>query len=423
MTRVVTSLSALLFSIILLVSGNAFLMTLLGLRLSLEKVEPALIGWILVCYSIGFVVGTLYANRVIERVGHIRSFAVFSALTAAAALIYPLSSWPPLWAVLRAVSGVSIAGLLVVIESWFSSRATNDNRGTLFAIYQIVFYLAAASGQLLVNVGDPATFEPFTLAAVLLTLALIPLSLTRMEAPVIEQVERLSFVAMFRESSTGIVGAMISGVLISAFYAMGPVYGNLIGLTLHQVSIFMASAILAAMLFAWPLGRICDKSDRRWVLFWISVLSGICSLAAALVGPGSLPLLFLLVGCFLGLASTIYPVAVAITNDRMDSTKIVSASASLLLSYGIGSCIGPIVGSALVGSIGPAGLFIGNAGVLALLALLTLYRIRHTPQVPVAAQEDFVNTFPETTPVIAEMDPRNDEFVESPEAEDIREAS
>lgn len=423
MTRVVVSLSALLFSIVLLVSGNAFLMTLLGLRLSLEKVPPALIGWILVCYSIGFVIGTLYAGRVIERVGHIRSFAVFSALTAAAALMYPLSSSATFWALLRTISGVSIAGLLVVIESWFSSRATNDNRGALFAVYQIVYYVAAAGGQLLVNVGDPSRFEPFTLAAVLMTIALIPLSLTRMEAPAIEQVERLSFVALFRESSTGVMGAMISGVLISSFYAMGPVYGHLIGLSLHQVSIFMAVAILAAMLFAWPLGRVCDRRDRRWVLFWIAVLSGLCSLAVALIGPVTLPLLMTLVGCFLGLGSAIYPVAVAITNDRMDSTKIVAASASLLLSYGIGSCVGPIVGSALVGALGPAGLFVGNAGVLAFLAVLTLYRIRYTPQVPVAAQEDFVTIFPDTTPVITEMDPRNEEFTESPEVEEMREAS
>ncbi|MEP1584543.1 MAG: MFS transporter, partial [Marinobacter sp.] len=173
MTRMVTSLSALILSIVLLVSGNAFLMTLLGVRLSIEAVSPNIIGWILVCYSIGFVLGTLYVHLIIGRVGHIRAFAVFAAMAAVCALLYPMAVSEVFWAILRALSGFSVAGVLVVIESWFSSRATNANRGALFAVYQIVFYLSAAGGQLLINVGEPSSFIPFSLAAVLLTLALI----------------------------------------------------------------------------------------------------------------------------------------------------------------------------------------------------------------------------------------------------------
>src|SRR5690554_6917108 len=209
MTRMVTSLSALILSIVLLVSGNAFLMTLLGIRLSIEQVSPDVIGWVLVCYSIGFVVGTLYVHKIIGRVGHIRAFAVFAAMAAVVALIYPMAVSTVLWAVLRALSGFSIAGVLVVIESWFSSRATNTNRGALFAVYQIVFYLSAAGGQLIVNVGEPSSFLPFSLAAILLALALIPLSLTRMEAPVIEQADRMSVFKLARESFSGVAGALI----------------------------------------------------------------------------------------------------------------------------------------------------------------------------------------------------------------------
>ena len=154
MTRMVASLSALILSIVLLVSGNAFLMTLLGIRLGIEQVAPDIIGWVLVCYSIGFVLGTLYVHRIIGRVGHIRAFAVFAAFAAVASLMYPMALSMGFWAFLRVLSGFSIAGVLVVVESWFSSRATNANRGALFAVYQVVFYLSAAGGQLLVNVGD-----------------------------------------------------------------------------------------------------------------------------------------------------------------------------------------------------------------------------------------------------------------------------
>jgi MFS family permease len=417
----VTSLFALILSIVLLVSGNAFLMTLLGIRLSLEQVSPDVIGWVLVCYSIGFVLGTLYVHKIIGRVGHIRAFAVFAALAAVTSLVYPMAMSTFIWAILRVLSGFSIAGVLVVIESWFSSRATNANRGALFAVYQIVFYLSAAGGQLIVNVGDPSSFLPFSLAAILLTLALIPLSLTRMEAPVIEQASRMSIFKLARESFTGMAGALICGVLIGGFYALGPVYATMVGLDVARTSTFMASAIVAAMLVAWPLGRLCDRFDRRRVMFWVAVLAAGAALGVATFGAGNLLVLTLLVGAFTGLSASVYPIAVAITNDRMESHRIVAASATLLLSYGVGSVIGPIAMAELINLFGPAGLFYGNAGFLMLLAGITSYRISHTDDVPVSEQEHFVPAMPETSPLFTELDPRNTEFHESPEVEQLQE--
>ncbi|MEX2475531.1 MFS transporter, partial [Marinobacter sp.] len=328
------------------------------------------------------------------------------------------------WACLRMLSGFSIAGVLVVIESWFSSRATNANRGALFAVYQIVFYLSAAGGQLVVNVGDPANFMPFSMAAMLLVLALIPLSLTRMEAPVIEQAERMSFFKLARESFSAVAGALICGVLIGSFYALGPVYATMIGLDVARTSTFMASAIVAAMLVAWPLGRLCDRFDRRRVMFWIALVAAASAFSVGIMtaglSAGNWWLLTLLVGVFTGLSAAVYPVAVAITNDRMDSNRIVAASATLLLSYGIGSVIGPIVMAELVSQLGPRGLFLGNAGVLLILAVITSYRISHTDDVAVADQEHFVPAMPESSAVLTEMDPRNESFHESPEVVEMK---
>lgn len=410
MTRMVTSLSALILSTILLVAGNAFLMTLLGVRLGLEAIDPATIGRVLVCYSIGFVVGTLTVGRVIERVGHIRAFAVFSALAAVTALLYPMAVSMTFWAILRGLSGLAMAGVLLVIESWFSSRATNDNRGTLFAVYQIVFFISVAGGQLIINLGDPATFQLYTVAGILLALSLVPLSLTKMEAPHIEQVEHLSIFKLLREATTGVAGTFICGVLIGSFYALGPVYATLIGLNVAQTSLFMAIAIIAAMVLAWPMGIVCDRFDRRRVLFTVSMAAGAAAMAAAFIGV-DLPLaLITAVGLFTGLSAALYPIAVAIANDRMPQSRIVAASATLLLSYGLGSVLGPLVMGELIGMVGPMGLFLGSAGFLGLLALVTAYYIITTEDIPVDEQEHFVTTMPEAMPVLAEMDPRNEDF-------------
>ncbi|PFG10488.1 MULTISPECIES: MFS transporter [unclassified Marinobacter] len=415
MTRMVASLFALLFSIVLLNGGNAFLMTLLGVRLSIEGVAPDTIGTVLVCYSIGFVLGTLFVQKVVSRVGHIRAFAVFATIAAVASLLYPMAVDMVFWAILRAVSGFSMAGVLVVIESWFSSRATNANRSTLFAVYQVVYLLAAVGGQLLINVGNPADYVPYSLAAILLVLALVPLAMTRMEAPEIAPSPRLSVFTLARESFTGVAGAVMAGILIGSFYALGPVYATLVGLDVSQTANFMASAILAAMLLAWPIGILCDRFDRRRIMFWISVLAAIAALVVSMLGSHQLLALTLAVAVFTGLSASIYPVAVAITNDRMESSRIVAASATLLLSYGIGSVIGPVVLSKLIQLLGPQGLFYGYAAALTVLAAATSYRITHTEDIRVEDQEHFVPAMPETSMVLAEMDPRNAEFTDSPE--------
>ena len=415
MTRMVASLFALLFSIVLLNGGNAFLMTLLGVRLSIEGVAPDTIGTVLVCYSIGFVLGTLFVQKVVSRVGHIRAFAVFATIAAVASLLYPMAVDMVFWAILRAVSGFSMAGVLVVIESWFSSRATNSNRSTLFAVYQVVYLLAAVGGQLLINVGNPADYVPYSLAAILLVLALVPLAMTRMEAPEIAPSPRLSVFTLARESFTGVAGAVMAGILIGSFYALGPVYATLVGLDVSQTANFMASAILAAMLLAWPIGILCDRFDRRRIMFWISVLAAIAALVVSMLGSHQLLALTLAVAVFTGLSASIYPVAVAITNDRMESSRIVAASATLLLSYGIGSVIGPVVLSKLIQLLGPQGLFYGYAAALTVLAAATSYRITHTEDIRVEDQEHFVPAMPETSMVLAEMDPRNAEFTDSPE--------
>ncbi|WP_166254720.1 MFS transporter [Marinobacter salicampi] len=421
MQRTALTLSSLITSIILLIMGNAFLTTLLGLRLSIEEFNPSVIGWILVFYSVGFVAGTLYAGRIIEKVGHIRAFAVFAAVLSASVLIYPMAVEAWLWGFLRVLGGFVMAGLMIVMESWFSSKADNRNRASLFAIYQIIFFLSTAGGQVLIRVGDPSGFIPFSLAAILVVLALTPLALTRRESPTITRGERMSLRHLYRTSPAGTAGALIAGLLISAFYAMGPVYANRIGLDVTQLSNFMASAIVAAMLLAWPIGRLCDRFDRYRVMVISAIIAAACSLAAALLGEYNMLLLVFFVGLYMGIAAAIYPIAVAITNDLMDSHKVTAASTALLLSYGVGSIVGPLVSALFMDLLGPRGLFVSNALILGGLIAFMLVGPGRVAHPPVARQEQYYTTIPEAALGIADIDPRNQEFDDQHPSEPVTE--
>lgn len=414
MGKIALGLSSLIVSLVLLVSGNAFLTSLLGLRLSMGDFNSSVIGWILVFYSFGFVAGSLYASRIINSVGHIRAFAVFAAVLSVVILLHPLAIDIALWAGLRALAGFAMAGLMIVVESWFSSAATNKNRASLFAVYQVIFFLSTAGGQVLIRVGDPTGFAPFSIAAILVTLALVPLSMTRRESPTIEPSERMSLRRLYKTSPVGVVGALVGGILITSFYMLGPVFGDQVGLERNQISNFMATAIIAAMLFAWPVGRLCDYFDRNRIMLSAATVAALASLSAALMGGFSTLVLFVSVGVFIGISATLYPIAVAVTNDLMESRQITAASTALLLSYGIGSCLGPLLSALFMDLLGPRGFFISNALVLGGL-ILFLTPVRKQPTVPVTEQEQFFTATPEAILGLAELDPRAPEIDESDE--------
>ncbi|MBV0932574.1 MFS transporter [Marinobacterium weihaiense] len=414
MRLLVISLLALFVSLILLIVGNSFLITLLGLRFSLLGIDPSTIGMVMVCYSAGFVLGSLYADRVVRRVGHIRAFAVFAALAGMAALIYPMTYNVWHWGLLRGIGGLSIAALFITIESWFSAVATNSNRSTIFSLYQIAAYSAAALGQLLIGNGNPINYALFSLAALFIVAGIIPLSLSRMKSPEIpEHTEHMSLRQLVRQAPLGVMAAFTGGIFLGSFYALVPLFANLTGMKNQDVSIYMFASILAAMLVAWPIGWICDRARRSYVLLIVLVLaSGACAANVLVIDLEFRWRLLALCVC-MGLASTVYSIAVAITNDMMDSSQIIAASSGLLLSYGVGSVVGPLLSSTLMEQFGPAALFQTLAAALVLMAGYTLYRQYQVPPLPVEAQEHFVPAIPDVH-AISDIDPRNDEFVDTP---------
>jgi MFS family permease len=417
MIRIVLPIFALFLSLVLLVSGNTMLGTLLAVRLEIEGFRAALSGLVLAFYAVGFVLGTMYGIRVIQRVGHIRAFAAFGAVTCAAILMHPLYVSTDLWMVLRLVVGFCVAGLMLTTESWVNAIATSQTRGALLGIYLVLFYLAAASGQFMIAVGDPANFPLYSVAAILVALSLLPLLLTRSVAPELHEVERLSLRELYDTAPLGIIGGIVSGAAMSAFTTMGPIYATRVGLEITQLSLFMGIGVLSAMLFQMPVGFLSDRFPRSRVVFGLALAGLTAALLATVAAKTSTIALFLTTGLFVGFIASLYPVCLALTHDQMPHNKIVPANATLLLCFGIGTIIGPIGSAVLMTTIGPSGLFVFAALILLVLAARAAYYLRHQPQLPVTEQEHCVAVPPVSTPVLMELDPRSDTFQDTPETE------
>ena len=90
--------------------GNGLFGTLTALRMSEEGLDPTIIGVVVSCHSIGFIVGCLYG----QRIGHIRCFTAFAAVLAVVCLILPMPVNPYSWILLHLVFGFCSAMLLMV---------------------------------------------------------------------------------------------------------------------------------------------------------------------------------------------------------------------------------------------------------------------------------------------------------------------
>lgn len=411
MRHTVISLFAMFASLALFIVGSSLLGTLLSVRLSIEGFQPFTIGSVLVFHSLGFVIGTRVVTRVIRRVGQVRSFAAFAAVACVAALLHPLflSGW--LWALLRFLVGFCAAGLIMVLESWISGRASNSTRGALLGIYQVVYFSSAALGQFLVGASAPDEYPIYSLVAILLVLSLVPLSLTREEAPTLGPVARLSFRKLYELSPSALLSGIFSGMAVSAFLSLGPLYAHEIGMSITGVSHYMMLAVVATMALQWPVGRLSDRIDRRRLLAGLGGLAALSAAAGALSGQFWPPVLYLATVVMFGISGCLYPIALSMLNDNMEAGNPVAASAGLLFVYGIGTCIGPVLGAASMALLGPLGLFIFLAISFAVLGAYVARRIRTTDDLPVHEQGPYVNLAAgDAGPALLELDPRNDEY-------------
>ena len=389
--------------------GNSLLGVVLPLRMEAAGYPVALTGAIMAAYYLGLALGGLRSKRVIFRIGHIRAFAVFSALTAVTTLAYAAFLHPTAWLVLRIVNGFCIAGLTAAIESWLNTRSSNQTRGRVLSFYMVTFFLATALGQTLVNLADVGSPDLFMLAASLIALSLIPVAMTSLGEPNLSDSQVLNVRDLYTASPVGLVGAGVAGLMVGSFYALGVVFAIKIGLGVSEAALFMSVVVLGGLTFQIPIGVLADRYDRRFVMAGVLMAVGIAwGTLASFIAAGLPFALLLMVGvAFGGAMSSVYPLCVAQTFDRLERRYYVAASGRLLMVYSIGATVGPLLASALMSIYGPSSFFLFEATVAVLYAVFVFVYASRRPSVPVDQRERYV-PLPDVTPIVMGLDPRTE---------------
>lgn len=419
MLPTIISIQSLLLGMGILLAGSGLLATLLGLRAHIAGFPDVMIGLIMSGFYVGYILGTLWIPPLIRRIGHIRSFTAMAALSSAAGLVHGLWVEPWAWLALRVISGISLLGLYMVIESWLNEQSSHV-RGQIFGIYMTISLLALGAGQFLIGIFGAEALGSFALVSLLFTLGLVPVALTQVKQPTPIETARLSVRRLYQLAPTGAIGALISGTVTGALWGMAAVYASRMGLPEPKIALFMALLIFGGAFLQWPLGRLSDHFDRRKVLVGIAgagVLSSVFLLSIVPMGPdGQIHDVFWFgVLLFGGFAFSLYAVSVAQTHDRLHPEQVLEATRSLLLLNGAGAILGPLISGLFMQWLGAPGFPVFILATLLVLMALVIHRVLNDAPVPLDERVDFVVST-RTSAVAAEFDPRIEEAAQQIQA-------
>jgi len=407
------SISSLLVGMSMLLMGNSLQGTLIAIRATGEQFSESSIGIMASGYFLGFVLGTLVTAYLIERAGHIRGFTALASLASAAALGHIIIVDPVAWTIFRAISGFCFAGIYMVIESWLNERATNETRGQVLAAYMFVNLMSLTAGQFLISAADPLGYVLFCIVSILVSIAIIPVSITRTQAPTPQKPRPLPIRRLFSISPLGFIGCLGYGLALGAFWGLAPVFAGRVGLDVHGVAMFMALSILGGGLMQWPIGWLSDKYDRRTVLTIALFVAGGMAIVIATVGITRPEYLLYIAFVYGATSFPLYALTVSHANDYVEADERVGVSGTLLLTYGTGAIIGPVLAGPIMAKLGAAGLFYYIGGVFIVVGSYALWRMTRRAAPALADQAKFVPT-PGSTLVASELDPHAEVNPEEP---------
>jgi MFS family permease len=353
-----------------------------------------MIGLVMSFNYVGLIVGSMVAPIIIRNVGYVRSFAAAASLGSASAIAHLL--WVDLipWIVFRTATGSSLSVMFVVAESWLNSSSTRQNRGRLLSVYSVVYIVSMGAAQPLMEFFPPSSFEVFGVTTVLISFCLIPVTIMRVAGEPGTDRERPRLFRTFMKSPLAGSGVIVAGIMAGATWSLTPLYGQQVGMDSGAIGTLMLIVAIGSMAFQWPLGWLSDTKSRRHAILWSVGLSALIAAVLAVVRPDG-GALYLLVFLYGGFGMPLYSLSLALANDQFEPREMVRAAGAIVIFYGIGNVIGPVLASQFMRWVGPAGLFLAITLVLALFLAFVLLRMALVPVLPMRGTR--YRLYPRTT--------------------------
>jgi MFS family permease len=400
--------------------------SLLGVRAVQEDFGLVATGFMMSGYYVGYFIGAKTIPGFILRVGHIRVFAAFASIASIVILMHSILIHPFTWFILRVVTGISMVSIYTIAESWLNDRSSNKNRGSVLSIYMIVLYGSMGIGMFFLNFSKPENFQPFILVSLFMSLALIPILLTKRKAPTFKKISSMSLRELYEVSPLGMVGSLFYGTAQSALFSLLAVYAASMNFTIFEISLVTFLLAISGAVAQFPIGKLSDKFDRRLVIVYTTFGAAFFALCAIVASnqmylPDNLATsktwfyIFLILFSFCSLP--MFAIIFAHTNDYIPKEKFVAAGAGLQFAFGLGAISGPFLCSVFMDVIGSNGYFVFLIIFHSIIGIFAIHRMRIRGSVE-NPDSQFV-AMPQTiTPAGIELNPTTEPIEDPKKIED-----
>ena len=388
MFKILKNSWALFTGYFVLMIAHGFQGNLLGVRSVIEEFNFIATGAMMSGYFIGYFAGANTIPKLVGKVGHIRVFAAFASMASLSILIHAVFVNPAVWTLARFITGFSLVGIFIVMESWLNDRANNRTRGQLLSIYMFITLIGLSLGTLLLNFSSPEKYEPFILISLLLSSALIPILLTKRKAPKFKKLGYIDVKGLYKTSPLGTISMFCTGLIHSALFSLGAVYAASMNFNLFDISLLLFLITTSGGIFQWPIGYYSDKTDRRIIIIFCSFAASLFAFLTIVASGTSLEnmylatsvgtdkiMFFIYASLYAGMAVPMFTLNLAYVNDYMPKEKFVAAGGGMQIIFGMGAMSGPFICSLLMNKFGSNGFFVHLLFFHLIVGAFGLYRI------------------------------------------------
>ena len=349
-----------------------------GLVLERMGASGAMIGLNTMAAAVSMVIGAPVMPMILRRFGIGPLMTGAAILLAVMMLAIPLYQGFWYWTAIRLIYGFAGIVLFFTSEYWIVATAPEMSRGRIIAIYALCVSGGFALGPLILSLTGLDGFLPFAVAAGVVLVGLGPILWGLSTAPKTDEEEAppspFAALGVFVTDPGVVFAVVLFGTIEFGAMALIAVWGVRSGLGEVDAAILLSSVAFGAMLLQMPLGWAADRFDRRQLLAVIA--AGSAAAPMALMAVGASYWLMIICAMFWGAISVgLYSVALTEIGARYKGGKLAVANAAIMLGYGIGALVSPVVFGFAMDAIPPDGLLIASAGMALVYLILMLWRI------------------------------------------------
>ena len=335
------AIASVIASMALIAVGNGLMFAYIPVRLGAEGIDPVWAGLIITGLSAGGLAGCLLIGTLVRRVGHARAFMVLSALIALSNVAIGTGVQPLIWVAARALYGFAICGLFVVSQSWLNDVVANAIRGRVMALSSVAYITGLGLGYYTLALVDIATATAPLVGIAFTALSILPVGLTRLAQPAPPAAASVALAKAWRVSPVGVAGMLAVGGLTMTISGFAPIHATAKGYSQNDVALLLAAMPVGTLVLQMPLGWMSDRTDRRYVLIFASLLAAAAGFLALGFDGGALAALILIYLVWDGAAESVYSLATAHASDRATRDDLVALSSSLLFAWSVAGFVVP----------------------------------------------------------------------------------